>query len=280
MAKTQVAKAVAKTINGKQSDTALDIPEALKLFGKDKYLAACAEASEALKSVGDVDGEIRSFEAQILLKREGNAAKLKRLAVRCVELTQKGKRAMLENAAILFRDACSEAEESFMAAFIKAHPEANEAKIRDVVPSWPVLRGNTYNAMLKAHLDPRKFEKPSGLTQAYAEWKANPNNAGEKDKRGRKEGTDKTGSKKESNKAAELLQSMIPEVKDAMRTLGGTIAGLNKSQQKRAATALAKLNTEILGWITKDDTDKTVTATQKRPPNPARESAGTGATAE
>lgn len=258
-----------KAVTNDTHDTSVEIPEALKLFGHEAYVNACKAARTVLSEVADGDLGIRKLEGEILLKREGNATKLLRLAVSCVALTKKGNKAILSNAAILFRDACREAEENFMQSYLKANPTTESLRIQSLVPSWPVLKSDFYNAMFKAELNPEKFVKPSEFRDAYKNWKGNSTNAGEVSTRGRKEGS---GALQAGTLApTEVVAEFSNNLKTALRTLLGTIKGMTEEQQDEAAKRITVMAKELQGLIQADASSGGRVA-PKVPHIPARES--------
>lgn len=261
------ANAQTQANNGKakgSTDTAADAAESLVKFGKDVYLKACKAAMTAVNKVAGVDEEIASLNSQILVKKEGNASILHKLAIQCVELTAKGKVAVLGDAAILFRDACAHAEEVTVNQFRNAHPEATDAKIRHIVPSWPVLRSDFFNAMAKAAIDPSSAAKPTEVIEAYRKWK--DANAGEVGAGGRtpRAGGTRSVSTQEALASAPVSESLIQPLKTAFATLLGTAKGLTEEGQTELADdimTLAGIYNQKMKDAAKDEV-KTKTAPQ------------------
>lgn len=254
------------------TDTAGEIPEALQRFGKDKFMKAVSLAIAAIHEVSDSDQGIRKLESEILLKKEGNSHKVHRIAIKCVELTAKGKVAQLADAAVLFRDACKQAEEEFIVEFSNKNPGA-DTRIQVIVPSWPVLRSEFGRAMEKAMLDPRDYVKPTELREAFKAWKSNPDNASDKDGRGRKY----TGNVKSDVLAAATggdqrkIKSMTNNLKTSLATLIGTLQGMTEEQQDIAAEKLAILCGEFNAMLAEAAETEGSEDVTRPPANPARE---------
>lgn len=214
-------------------------PEAETLLGQKTFHKAVALASQALNDVSNTDNEIKSLDAQILQKKEGASARIKRLAVDCVKLTAKDGKAMLKNAAVLFRDSCAQARAEYMQAWGRANPGV-EGRFNQIVPSWPALVGDAYNAMFKADINPTEFDKPTAFRDAYREWRAKPENAGEVDGRGARQGS---GPLQQAAAATMLIEpekvkEFSNELKTSIRTLLGELHGLDEEGQTKAIVLL------------------------------------------
>ena len=219
----------------------------LDKFGKKEFMKAAEAAKNAIHAVQGGDKEIRRLNGEIELKREGNTAVLWRLAKECVKIATHEGTADLAKAADLMELACQYVEAVTELDFRKENPEATEAKIRHIVPSWPVLRANSINAMRKANLNPNDFPKPSGMLTAYKAWKENPANAGQVAQTGRAPRAAQSGQvTAEVRKVAEVVAKLTDSARSMLDNIATHLLQLNEKGQKHA---LDKILTPAYGEL-------------------------------
>lgn len=239
---------------------------AIEKFGRPLFLKAAFNAIGAIERVEGGEQDVKRLEGEILLKREGNASVLWNLAKECVKLTVKDGKAMLLDAAELMEAACAFAEEDCVARYNKAH-NTSDAKMRQILPSWPVLKANQLNAMKKAGLNPSDFAGPTKVVNAYNEWKAaNPESV---DARGARpqapEGPKELP--KPVTKAAETMVKLEDTARSAIIALVAAIQTKPAKSQHRAAEMISSLIKQINALKDEESTEAPVTRTR---PNPAR----------
>lgn len=238
--------------------------EAITKFGKSIFLKAAKLALGAIAKVEGGEQEVKKLEGEILLKKEGNAHVLWNLAKECVKLTAQDGKAILLDAADLMEQACAFAEEDCVARYNKAH-NTSDAKMRQIVPSWPVLKANQLNAMKKAGLNPSDFAGPTKVVNAYNEWKtANPESV---DNRGARpqapEGPKELP--KPVAKTAETMTKLEDTARGAIMALVAAVQTKSPKSQHRAAEMISSLIKQISALKDEEEAPRTRTA-----PNPAR----------
>lgn len=244
-ANTKTVKAVKEVLKaeGAKADAPLPtlageaIAEAMKRFGKATVEKAAVAALTAIRDVQSGDAGIQKLEGEILLKREGNAQILFKLAKECVKLTMEGKTANLKNAADLMQVSCEFAEADTVSAYRAAH-NGLEYKVRQIVPSWPVLKSDMINAMKKASINPADFPMATKVRNAYKEWKEK--NPGDVDTRGAKSrATDKNGVVPAAAKAdAKEIAKLSDAARNALMALTGAVQ-----------RAPAEKQPEVVAWV-------------------------------
>jgi hypothetical protein len=252
--------------------------EALEKFGKEKVETAITAATDALRGFAGEEKEISALQQQIENKKAGTAVYLHNLAKQCVTLTMKGNRAMLEDAAELMRSACWFAEDTFLMEDAKAHSGVLR-KLSEALPSWPPLKGDTINAMQKAHLNPHKFEGPAKLRDGYRQWKEK-NPAG-KSERGAKPRAETAGVStgqlpKRAVKVAENVEKLTDSARSALAALIAAIQSKPETVQNKAAGMVSALTMQVKNLKDDEaakDAEAGIKTTSNRPPaRPARES--------
>lgn len=258
----------------------------LAAFGKQTFESAIKATKKALHDVQSGDEAVKTLEQKIEEKKAGNATRLIILARECVSLTmsEDGKVADLIKAADLMEGACKYVETITEIDYRKANPEATEAKIRHIVPSWPALRSDFINAMRKAKLDPNSFfvadkdkgkeiPQPTAMRNAYKEWKENPDNAGELAVTGRKPRAAESGQTDAKTKeVAAAVAKLSDSAKSVLANLATAMEQLDDKQQKKAVELLTITLGEVrnLAAAGEDEKDEKAGVQTRRRPTPAR----------
>jgi len=274
-------KTQAATQKTDSTDSTSKISEALVRFGKDTYLKACEAAQGALGKVAGTDKEIEGLRTQINVKESGNMYTLLSLARTCVELTLKGKRAMLAEAADLMREACKFAEDNAVAEDAKLR-NGTTRPIKDIVPSWPVMRSNIINAMGKAKIDPRKVAKPSAMEEGYNTWKkknpsqvsnrgARPGNTNRQDAQGNQPSAT-PGLTKAEEKTAKTFHKLTDSARSAVGHLIQVLQTKAEAEQLRAAELISSLTKQVAALKVEEEKDAEAGIKTHRRTIPARES--------
>lgn len=265
--KKQTQTDKAQTIDKPDTET----EKYLQVFGKERYLSACSAAEEAI-------GQVRAADTIIETQRSGNAKLIMGVAVRCVELCTKNKRADLPLAAELMKAACRHAEDVVVANY--ANETGTEQRIDAIVPSWPPMKSIVVNAMKKAGVNPGKLKDYGAVKKAYAEFtKSNPET---KDTRGAKARVTDKPAKSAGDSGASLVPHPIAKqiskgVQKAVAALMFALAKCDKGTQDEAQRRIEAL---VADYTAKGQKDEETGKETRRPRKPANEPADTGAQAD
>lgn len=236
---------------------------------------AVAHAMDAWAGADENQRKIDALEGEITLRKEGIGSRLFKLAGQCVKLTMKSNTADLLSAANLMEVACKGAEDIALTKWKKDHNGA-ETKIRELVPSWPVMKSKMLNAMKKANIDPTTLPMVSSVETAYAQWlEKHPEAA---DGRGAKaRSTDNVAVQvpRAVAETATKLNKLTDGARNALMALTSAVQAKPEALQPRCASLIDILIKQINALTDADAEDAADKAagvtTTRRPANPARE---------